>query len=850
MTLLRTQLAGVTRRPARLLLTGLAVLVASFVVYATVLTQQITERTVLDRLSGTPATVDLVLGGSDPEHAYRVTTADLAAIAQLPGVAEAVGRVSVPMQLAGEFVVITADSGTGPLAVTRVAQGAFPSGTGEVAVTPRTADRLGLPVGTTFTLPSEWDDAGKPRRATTLRVSGVVTAASDDGATLYAPQPVVSSLATDEHLTQVDVRLAPGVDPARVRAAMERVAANSPAPQDGSRRPEVMSGAAKRTIEAQTIIKSLDDVFAAVGVFVAVAVGAAGLVAASTFRIVFAQRMRQLALLRAVGAGRGGLGRALAVEGALTGLVAGVMGVLGALAVGNALPSVLRAAGIAVAQPGFPIVAAAGVVLLAVSITVVAVLAPAASAGRVAPLEALRSTGTTGGRRGIGVLRGVAGLAFLAGAVALAAFAVVRLPDRDTTNYSPVPALLAIVGSGFLAYVALIGLGPLLVRPVLAVVGLPLRRLGPVGRLASGGVGGAPRRAAAVSVVVAIGVTLISGVLVAGASARTVADRAMAASAPADFELAATSGALLPEGVLERATTDRSLEHVTGYRRLGDGRVNDAATSLEITDLDLRALPALGRLDVTEGSLTGLGPGQALLSDAVADETGLRVGDRASVAVGAATVTVRVAATSEQLPLYTQLVLHPTDLTSLGAPVALSGLLADAVEPGEQGRTAGLRALRQMVQGTTDVAVTVLADERDDFHRILNTLLAVAIGLVGLTVLIAVVGVGTTTALSVVERVREAGLLRAIGLSRSGLRAMVTAEAGLYGLIGAALGVLLGVPYAWLAVKALSVGAPLELPVWQLAVVVLALVSVTALTGVLPARRAARVDPVVALTAD
>jgi putative ABC transport system permease protein len=125
--------------------------------------------------------------------------------------------------------------------------------------------------------------------------------------------------------------------------------------------------------------------------------------------------------------------------------------------------------------------------------------------------------------------------------------------------------------------------------------------------------------------------------------------------------------------------------------------------------------------------------------------------------------------------------------------------------------------------------------------------LLIAIGLISLTVLIAVVGVGTTTALSVVERVRESGLLRAVGLSRPALRAMLTAESGLYGVIGAAIGLALGVPYAWLAVKAIGVNAPLALPVGQLALVFVALVVFTALAGVLPARRAARVSPVVAL---
>jgi putative ABC transport system permease protein len=113
-----------------------------------------------------------------------------------------------------------------------------------------------------------------------------------------------------------------------------------------------------------------------------------------------------------------------------------------------------------------------------------------------------------------------------------------------------------------------------------------------------------------------------------------------------------------------------------------------------------------------------------------------------------------------------------------------------------------------------------------------------------------VVGVGTTTALSVVERAHEAGLLRAVGLSRSRLRAMLTAESGLYGVIGAAIGLALGIPYAALAFQALGLDTRLELPLGQLAAIFLILVALTALAGVLPARRAAAVSPVTALATE
>jgi putative ABC transport system permease protein len=203
-------------------------------------------------------------------------------------------------------------------------------------------------------------------------------------------------------------------------------------------------------------------------------------------------------------------------------------------------------------------------------------------------------------------------------------------------------------------------------------------------------------------------------------------------------------------------------------------------------------------------------------------------------------------------PLGSALIVDPSDLTSLGAPAnTYDGLLADQAVSGEQGRAEGRKALADVTGSAAGgYAINVLADERDQINSELSIILAIAVGLMGLTVLIAVVGVGTTTALSVVERIREAGLLRAVGLSRGGLRTMLTTEAALYGVIGAVLGLVLGIPYAWLAVAALGINAPLTLPIWQLVVVFVVLVLLTAVAGVLPARRAAKVSPVAALATD
>ncbi|MEV4282753.1 ABC transporter permease [Actinoplanes xinjiangensis] len=827
---LRTQLAGVGKRPARLLLTGLAVLVASFVVYATVLAQQITERSVLNGLSGTPEAVDLVVQNGG------IKAADLATINATPGVAETAVRTSMGVRLPAGDLVLATDPGSGPLSTVQVTEGRYPTATGEIAVTPRTVERMALTVGSKHTV-----DMGEGKKVT-LSVVGVVQPRDDIGFLAYGLLPTVSMPGYD-WIERVDIRLDAGADAAAVQ---EKIASQV----RGETPPEVTTGVDTRIAEARAAAEEVDQVFIVVKVFVAVAVLAAGLIAASTFRIVFAQRMRQLALLRAVGAGRGALARALAAEGMLTGVVAGLTGVLAALAVGHLLPPALSAFGFKVAGPGFPLAEAAGTVALAVLITVVAVLAPAVSAARVAPLEALRSASTTGARQGIGPLRAITGLLLAVAAAGAAALVWTGLPKTPEDDADVQTLLLGIVASGGLAFVALIALGPVLVRPVLVLAGWPLRRMGPVGRLAVGGVGGSARRAAAVSVVVALGVTLLTGVLVGGDSIRILAEREAIAAAPADFELKGNTGTTLKDGVADRAKQSTELTRVTPYRWATGITVGDFQDA-GATDLSMAALPRLAGLDTVSGDVTALAPGSAIIAGYVAEGSGITTGDQITLTREGKQVRLTVAAVlGGPTPLHTEALLDPSDLSKLGVPAAPTGLLADAAGTGEEGRTAGLQALRAAAGTQPEISVEVLADQRDQVQSALATVMVIGLALIGLTVLIAIVGVGATTALSVVERVRESGLLRAVGMSRGGLHAMLTTESALYGVIGAVLGLVLGVPYAWLAVAALADDAPLTLPVWQLLAVFVVLVALTALAGVMPARRAARVSPVTALGTD
>ncbi|GAB7053026.1 hypothetical protein JCM9534A_81520 [Catenuloplanes indicus JCM 9534] len=850
MTVLRTQLAGLARRPARLLLTGLALIVAATVVFGTVLAQRIMTQTILDTFSGTSAAADIVVGDGTGTSA-----AALDVVRRTPGVESATARneafYDVPA-VAGTWLQVIGDPGSGPLSAVTLAEGAYPSAPGQIAVTPRTAERMGLVVGGTLRI-----RAGSEAPHRTLTVTGIVRPASGEGfaGSAYTTSELVDAMLVADGAaslsSRIEAHLAPGADPAAVAGELRRTLPRVPDQGGGQTvtaggqqsstmvTPDVVLGAELRDREARAAADSMGELFYLVGLFVAIAAAAAALVATATFRIVFAQRMRQLALMRAIGAGRGALTRALAAEGALTGLVAGVTGVLIAYLLGLAAGPAARVfLDARLASPGLPVVPALLVVLGTTLIALVAVLSPAATASRVSPLEALRSASVTGAQSALGRGRWAFGLVLTVLAVLLLGLAVAGLPEADVPDSgSPELSMTATVASGTVAFFSLIVLGPTILRPVLWLAGLPLRAFGPAGRLAVGGVGGAPKRAASVSVVVALAVTLTAAALIAVSTTRITMEQELALSAPADLQIAAPEGEPIPVGAL------RAAPELTGVLPFRVAEVASGASTFTVADLSLASLPTGDDIRVSAGSLADAGPGRAIASDWSAGLLEAGQGRQVTLSRNGRTVTVTVVATVGGLPMESMLLLDPADLTALGTPAEPTVVLADAAGD----RSAAVRAAQAIVAGG---GVTVLADARDDLAEQLLLITVVALGLVGMTVAVAVVGVGTTTALSVVERLREAGLLRAVGMSRGRLRATLLLEASLYGVVGALLGLALAVPFAWLLLAAAGLDAPLALPWGQLALVVLVLGLLTAVSGVLPARRASRVSPTAALAMD
>lgn len=847
--ILGSQLAELFRRPGRLVTTGMSVLVAAFVVFATVMAQQITFNTTLDRFRGTPEGTDLVVFADDKP----LGTADLKRLRGLPGVADAAGRVETGAALAGpseRWLELRTDPGSGPQSRVRLVRGEYPDRAGEIAVNHRAAEELQLTPGSRAGLLIADPQNAEKQLKFTVTVTGVVSsnATAEQHSGAYTTEAGIAPFQGKPAFTRVDISAAAGeaegAVAGRVEASLE---AASPSARlraaDDVRADE----------EREAVSGDLAEVFQLLSVFLVVAVGAAALVATSAFRIVFAQRMRQLALLRAIGAPQNRLVAALAVEGALVGAVAGTLGVLGALAAGHLAPGAARVlTGEELSSPGFPVGYALLVVAGTVVVTVGSVLTPALSAARVSPLQALRAAGTVTAERQVRGLRLITGLVFAAAASGIALMLVRGLPEPGDQEYDRGLAMVATVASAGFAFMALIALGPLLVRPVLAVAGWPLRRLGTTGRLAVSGVGGTPRRAAAVSVVVALGVALVTGTLVAMTCLSGYLDRKAALEYPADFRVSAGEKGMAP-GVVERLAKAPALANVTGYRTVTvEVGPDGARAEYDVSDLPLADLTHATAIDTVTGSLNALDRGGAVLSAAAADRLAVRAGDTLALTSREGTVRLTVAATLPgDGPAGSAVFVTPADLDRLGAGRNANSVLADASEDGLAARGAAHRTLervlRDHVANPDDIGIDVLAESRDNDKNALGTAGTTALGLVGLTVLVAVVGVTATTSLTSIERTREFGLLRALGLNGNALRRTITVEAGLYGVLGGALGLALGIPYAWLLVRIMVAEAPMRLPVGQLLLVFTGLALLTALAGLLPARRATRISPMTAL---
>lgn len=707
-------------------------------------------------------------------------------------------------------VAIGSVAAASPLRWQHVATGQLPQRNNEVAVSAKQAKSYGARIGDVITL-------ALPEGKRSLTVTGIVDDVEGPlTAAVYLPERAFAPL--KDFGFPIDI-VAATTNPSAVAANLSgTIDAGQALTGEDYRRNLQLE--ATRGID---IFQKLIFVFAGISLFVG------ALVIANTFTILLAQRARDLALLRCVGAQRRQVARSVVCEGAVIGVVGSALGVVLGLAIATIGTSIIGnlSPETPMSSASLSLMAIAVPVALGIAVTVGSAWAPAHRAGDQSPLGALHPQGVVDVRTRSGALRIIAALGLqLVGIGGLIVGVNGSLP-------------IGMLG-GMLSFIGVVLLTPLMVPFAIKLVGPVARRLGVAGQLAHMNSLRNPRRTAATSTALLIGVTLITAVVVGSASIQNKVNTSLDLNTPVDLTVSPSAGV-----VAEHVVKD--LKDVNG--------VADIAT-LNITRVKLNTVRQ-GVLGVDRDALAimrGDGPLQQLRPDQIVLPFGSEV-----LQDGRDTVTLQIGDQRRELhAIFAEEIgnvplVRATTLQAMGGASAGIGAVwlraADQADPGDVASDV------QAVAETSQLDMAGGLPDRADVLKALDVVLAVTVGLLAIAVLIALIGVGNTLSLSVLERVRENSLLRALGLQRSGLRRMLAIEALLMALVAAILGVLLGTAYAWFGVKTASIGVftsspSLQMPWGQIAMILV----VAALAGlaacVLPARRAARIEPAAGLVAD
>ncbi|MBT2539187.1 ABC transporter permease [Streptomyces sp. ISL-44] len=571
----------------------------------------------------------------------------------------------------------------------------------------------------------------------------------------------------------------------------------------------------------------------------------------NTFSMLVAQRTREIGLMRAIGADSGQVLKSVVVEAFLLGVVGSVLGVGAGVGLAVGLMELMGQMGMHLSTDDLTVAWTTPVVgvFLGVVVTVIAAYVPARRAGKVSPMAALRESGTPGDKKA-GVVRAVLGLVLtgIGGAgLYLAAAADEAGPGSLWLGLGVVFTLI-----GFIV------IGPLLAAGVVRVLsGVVLRPFGSVGRLAERNALRNPRRTGATAAALMIGLALVACLSVVGSSMVASATDELDQSVGADYMIASqTQQPVMPQA--EQALKSvRDLDHVTTYRMV-EAKLTAPDGSTETDELgatDPTYAKDIRRKMIAGEHAAAYGKDSMSVGSEYATKHGIKVGDELAVAfTGGNTVKLRVAAiTSDEGNLDKGMKYISTAVAEANVPADRMPrpfmLLAGAKDgQSDTAYTAVKAALAEYPQ----YQVLNRADYKQSLKDQVGQLLNMVYGLLALAIIVAVLGVVNTLALSVVERTREIGLMRAIGLSRRQLRRMIRLESVVIALFGALLGLGLGMGWGATAQQLLALQGlkVLEIPWPTILGVFAASAFVGLLAALVPAFRAGRMNVLNAIASE
>ncbi|MBJ8341013.1 ABC transporter permease [Antrihabitans sp. YC3-6] len=557
----------------------------------------------------------------------------------------------------------------------------------------------------------------------------------------------------------------------------------------------------------------------------------------NTFSMIVAQRLRELALLRAIGASRAQVGRSVVFEALIVGVVGSALGLASGVGLAYGLRSLLNVFDLGLPTGSLRLEPRTIVVALVVGVvvTVVSAYAPARRAAKIPPVEAMREEFASTGDS----LR----LRTIFGAVlAVIGVAAVVIGAQGTGG----PAA-STVGLGAVALVfAVLLAAPALSRPIVGGLGVLTKPFGSVGRLARNNAVRNPRRTAATAFALTLGLMLVSAIGMFGASAKASVDTLVDKGVKADFVLTGPQmiGVPTPAGDAVRAIGD--VEQAVSLRfvlaKVGDESAGNGVAFSSPPDSVLAMTMVEGNKDLADDGM--------LVSETESNDKGWKLGDTVTLtSFDNEPHPVRVTGIFEDSQLLGNWIVSD----ALYQKITPDNLRADFLVLVKSKPGVDQEALRAELEDATDQFVVVSVQDREQFKgeqgKQIDTLLAVLYGLLALAIVIAILGIINTLALSVVERRREIGMLRAVGMARSQVRRTIYLESVLIAVFGAIVGVLLGIGLGTGFIRTLRDQGLGEIAVpWgQVVAMLVGSAVVGVLAALWPAVRAARTKPLEAL---
>ncbi|MFF7869264.1 ABC transporter permease [Streptomyces qaidamensis] len=669
-------------------------------------------------------------------------------------------------------------------------------------------------------------------------LSGVFT--TEDGAVNAGGSLVLldTAVAQKQYLApgyfeSVTVTAAPGANDTRILDAVKPLLPDTAEAQTGQ---ALADEQAEQIEQGMGNLKQVLLGFAGIALFVGI------FLISNTFTMLVAQRTKEIALMRAVGASRRQITRSVLAEAALVGLVASAVGFV--LGIGLAVGLRSGMAAFDMKMPDGPLVLSVTPVLAALAvgvlITVFAAWLPGRRAAKIPPVAAMNSVHAVATTKSLVLRNSIGAVVIALGAVGIVAGA--STGGDEGRVY---------IGAGaFLALIGVIILIPLLSRPVIALVRpLLVGPFGVAGKLAGQNAVRNPRRTGATASALAIGLTLVTGLSVLGVTVGTAIDKMTTDNIKADYMVSMANGGDLDRSALSALRKAEGVSAVSpqqdAYFKV-DG--DDFVSASAVTPGDIEKVLTV---DVVSGSADSLAEGHIAVAEKTAKNRGWKTGDRLPVTFGddkKATLTVgAVYKDSEFLSpvLIDRKVMdrHETKPSILQIFVKIDGGQTAANE----------KVLIDALGDNPAIKVMDRQDIRNEFGGAINTLLNVMYGLLAMALIIAVLGVVNTLAMSVFERQQEIGMLRAIGLDRRRVKRMVRLEAVVISVFGAVVGVGLGSFLGWAIGETFADQIPgyaLVLPWDRIGIFLVLAGLVGVLAALWPARNAARLNMLNAIKAE